>query len=264
MLKLSLVPDWKDVLFKSYSMWSMYIGFLILAVPEALYTLTEIETDPYLLWKAGLGFMIFGMVGRVIDQEWSAVNRSKLKSSSTAMMVGVLLAMSQIPTPSPAGATSSSAVTERQFLKTATPFIEGWEGVENHAYLDTIASPPVWTICGGWTHGVKEGDYKTDEECSALFVRQILVYRDEMHKKFTPETKSKRLTPKRDTAYVSLAWNIGYGRAGKSTATKRLNAGDIKGGCHALTWWNKAGGRVIRGLARRRSAEYEYCMAGLA
>ena len=49
-----------------------------------------------------------------------------------------------------------------------------------------------------------------------------------------------------------------------SWSTRRLNAGDIAGGCTSLTWWNKAGARVIRGLVNRRADEYQMCMEGLA
>ena len=50
---------------------------------------------------------------------------------------------------------------------------------------------------------------------------------------------------------------------GDSTATRRLNAGNIIGGCTALTWWNKAGQRVVRGLALRRGEERDLCMMGV-
>ncbi|MGZ0843238.1 hypothetical protein ACXKGW_29330, partial [Klebsiella pneumoniae subsp. pneumoniae] len=33
-----------------------------------------------------------------------------------------------------------------------------------------------------------------------------------------------------------------------ATAAKRARAGDFKGSCHAMTWFEKAGGRTIRGL----------------
>nr|WP_231119180.1 glycoside hydrolase family protein [Rhodovulum sp. MB263] len=48
--------------------------------------------------------------------------------------------------------------------------------------------------------------------------------------------------------------------AGRSTATRRLSEGDVPGACEALTWWNKAGGRVVAGLRNRRTEEYGYRM----
>jgi lysozyme len=141
--------------------------------------------------------------------------------------------------------------------------IGAWEGNENHAYLDRIASPPIWTICSGHTKGVEQGDYMSDGQCTDLLRIEVLEYREGLHSYFTTTTKLQRLTPERDGAYVSLAYNVGVRGAGRSTATRRLNAGDIAGGCQALTWWNKAGGRVVRGLVRRRADEYRLCMIGL-
>lgn len=58
-------------------------------------------------------------------------------------------------------------------------------------------------------------------------------------------------------AFVSLTHNMGVGGFCKSTTAKRLYAGDLKGACDAGKWWNKAGGRTVRGLVNRRAAEHE-------
>lgn len=155
------------------------------------------------------------------------------------------------------------AVSQADFLEVATPLVAKWEGKRNHAYLDTIASPPIATICYGETRGVRMGDYKTDAECLDMLRDGLIEYRTGLHGYFSDETLTHRLTPERDAAYVSLAWNVGIAGAGKSTATRRLNAGDIRGGCEALTWWNRAGGRVVRGLVHRRTEEQRLCLLGL-
>jgi lysozyme len=54
---------------------------------------------------------------------------------------------------------------------------------------------------------------------------------------------------------VSLAYNIGPGAFARSTALRRFNEGDIQGAADAMLMWNKAGGKVLRGLQRRRDAE---------
>jgi lysozyme len=77
---------------------------------------------------------------------------------------------------------------------------------------------------------------------------------------FSPVTIAARLPATRDAAYTSTAFNCGVGGIGKSTATRRLNAGDIAGGCQALTWFDKAGGRVLRGLFERRKREKALCL----
>jgi len=147
------------------------------------------------------------------------------------------------------------------FLAVALPLIAQWEGKRNNAYLDIVGVP---TICYGSTRGVSLGDYKTDQECLELLKAEVLEYREGLHNYFTKETKQERLPPKRDAAFVSLAYNVGISGAGNSTATRRLNKGDVAGACKALTWWNRAGGRVVRGLVNRRAQEYELCIEGVA
>jgi len=56
-------------------------------------------------------------------------------------------------------------------------------------------------------------------------------------------------------ALVSLAFNIGLGSFGKSTLLRKLNAGDRLGAAAEFRRWNKAGGRALAGLSRRRAAE---------
>lgn len=56
-------------------------------------------------------------------------------------------------------------------------------------------------------------------------------------------------------ALVSLTYNIGGGAFTKSTLLKKLNSGDFKGASEQFLVWNKGGGKVMKGLVRRREAE---------
>lgn len=160
---------------------------------------------------------------------------------------------------------AASPVSDRDFAAVAVPLVSAWEGKKNTAYLDVVGVP---TICYGHTRTVTAADVAagltwTDERCETLLRDELFEYREGLHRYFTDTTLQERLTPKRDAAYTSLAFNVGIRGAGRSTATRRLNAGNIAGGCDALTWWNKAGGRVWRGLVRRRADEHRLCMEGL-
>ena len=156
--------------------------------------------------------------------------------------------------------TLPSGTKEEQFLEVAVPFVGAEEGKRNHAYQDIVG---IWTVCYGETKGVKEGDYYTDAECDEMLRVELLDYREGLHVYFSAETLKERLPVKRDVAFTSLAYNAGVGAIGKSTAVKRLNGGDVVGACEALGWWNKAGGRVVRGLVNRRAREQELCLDGL-
>lgn len=63
------------------------------------------------------------------------------------------------------------------------------------------------------------------------------------------------LTGNQFAALVSFAYNVGLGALAGSTLLRKLNAGDYQGAADQLPRWNKAGGRVLPGLVRRRAAE---------
>lgn len=56
-------------------------------------------------------------------------------------------------------------------------------------------------------------------------------------------------------ALVSFTYNLGAGNLAKSTLLKKLNAGDYEGAAAEFAKWNKAAGKVMAGLTRRRAAE---------
>ena len=73
-------------------------------------------------------------------------------------------------------------------------------------------------------------------------------------------------------AFVSLAYNVGGGKAGvkdgfctlksgrPSTLVQRLRAGDYAGACNALLAWDKFNGQPLRGLQLRRQRERAQCL----
>ncbi|MGC5777597.1 lysozyme [Methylobacterium sp. NFXW15] len=63
------------------------------------------------------------------------------------------------------------------------------------------------------------------------------------------------VTANQFSALVSLAYNIGAAALSKSTLIRRLNAGKTQEAADQFVVWNKAGGRVLAGLTRRREAE---------
>ena len=59
-------------------------------------------------------------------------------------------------------------------------------------------------------------------------------------------------------AITSFAYNLGVARYRASTLRRKVDAQDWDGAREELLKWNKAGGRVLRGLVRRRLAEAAY------
>lgn len=64
-------------------------------------------------------------------------------------------------------------------------------------------------------------------------------------------------------AFESFSFNVGVPAFCGSTLVKRLNAGDLAGACNELSRWDKAGGRVLPGLVKRRAAERALCLQGV-
>jgi len=56
-------------------------------------------------------------------------------------------------------------------------------------------------------------------------------------------------------AFISLAYNIGPNAFNRSSALRHFNNGDKPRAALSILLWNKAGGKVLGGLVRRREAE---------
>ena len=130
--------------------------------------------------------------------------------------------------------------------------IAGYEGYRASAYNDGAG---VQTIGYGTTQydtgaPVRAGDKITPER--ALVQLGAAASRTE---RALAACIAVPLAQREWDALVSWAYNIGTGAACKSTLIRRLNAGDYNAPCVELPKWNRAGGRVLAGLVKRRAAE---------
>ncbi|MGH1330763.1 MAG: lysozyme [Paracoccaceae bacterium] len=272
---MKLIANWKSVAKTAHSMWAFYASLFCLLLPEVIFWGFEIDTNPRIWWMLGVALLIYGIIGRLWDQ---GIDRTKMRSPwfLGALALGLVmvlalqdrsvLAMSKTPTieapaPDVAVTPDGGSSVDTAFLEMAVPFIGRWEGLRLEAYLDIVGVP---TVCYGETKGVQLGQSYTKAQCDAMFSREIISYRDRLRPAFTSQTLANRLPIPRDVAFTSLAYNVGVSGTSKSTAVRRLNEGSIAGACTALGWWNKAGGRVVRGLVNRRTEETELCMRGVA
>jgi lysozyme len=136
-------------------------------------------------------------------------------------------------------------------------YVGAFEGKRNHAYQDIVG---VWTVCYGETRGVKRGMYKTDAECNAMLADGLVEFEQGMRKCL----KHPDVIP--NGAYkvmISTAWNIGTGAFCKSSIARKANVGDLRGACNAIGLYNRAGGKVVKGLVSRRTKEVADCLASL-
>jgi lysozyme len=69
--------------------------------------------------------------------------------------------------------------------------------------------------------------------------------------------------PERLGAITDFCFNLGAARYRASTLRKRIDAGDVERAREEILKWNKAGGRVLPGLVKRRAAERALFLAGV-
>jgi len=128
-----------------------------------------------------------------------------------------------------------------------------FEGCKLHAYQ---CPAKVWTIGFGNTYfadktPVKQGDKVTQEEANELFETVMNNFSDGVRKCLTKEVSENQFS-----ALVCFAYNVGIGNLQKSTLLKKLNVNPNDETIAAeFAKWNKAGGKVLAGLSRRRKAE---------
>jgi lysozyme len=139
------------------------------------------------------------------------------------------------------------------------PLVSQWESGGKPrlvAYRDIVGIP---TICDGETADVKMGMVETVEGCR-LRNEAALIRHAEPVLACTP---SLRGHPYQLSAAISLAYNVGTGAYCGSTVDRRFDAGQWRAACDAFLMWNKAGGKVVLGLDRRRRAERDLCLKDL-
>lgn len=129
--------------------------------------------------------------------------------------------------------------------------ITQWEAFRGDAYNDGVGTT---TIGFGTTAGVKPGDKITVERALAAALADA-----NKHGEAIKKCIKVPLFQHEWDSFNSVAYNIGPTAFCNSTLVKKLNAGDYAGACAEISRWNKAGGKVLRGLVKRRAAERAMC-----
>ncbi len=140
----------------------------------------------------------------------------------------------------------------------AAVFVGQWEGLYTRPYRDIVG---VVTWCYGETEGAPKASY-TPQECADLLARKLPRYYGSISNCWGQDVEN-RLTDNMRVAFVSGAYNFGEAGFCKSSMVRLLHEGDLRGACHALRLYNRAGGRVVKGLDNRRRSEEALCLKGL-
>mgnify|MGYP001274778495 FL=1 len=125
--------------------------------------------------------------------------------------------------------------------------IKKFEGCRLKAYR---CSANVLTIGYGHTGGVKEGDVISQPEADKLLEEDIAKFED-----YVSDNVIVELNQNQFDALVAWTFNLGVGNLRQSTMLKKLNESDFASVPFEMRRWNKAGGKTLDGLIRRRQAE---------
>ena len=141
--------------------------------------------------------------------------------------------------------------TSRQGIE----LIKEFEGFRAEAYKPIPSDP--WTIGYGFTEGVQMGDTITRQQADARLKRELVKYEQGVMKATGGNVDQAQFD-----ALVSFAFNVGVNGMAGSSVIKAHNRGDYQAAARAFSLWNKAGGKVLAGLTRRRAAEAALYLSG--
>ena len=125
--------------------------------------------------------------------------------------------------------------------------IKKFEGCELEAYQ---CSADVWTLGYGHTSGVSKGDTCTAEDAESMLTEDLQEFEG-----YVNDLVDVDLMQNQFDALVAWTYNLGPGALRESTLLRKLNEGDYKDAPYQIKRWNRAGGKVLDGLVRRREAE---------
>lgn len=134
-------------------------------------------------------------------------------------------------------------------------FLTVWEGFAPVGHHDSIDPPGVNTVCFGHIENVKIGERHTKVECQEMLADDIPRYTAMVNKCIQVQMPDYRRA-----AITSFTYNVGGGALCKSSVARKLNAGDVQGGCEALMLYVKSNGQFRQGLQNRRAAERKLCL----
>lgn len=129
--------------------------------------------------------------------------------------------------------------------------IKMYEGFSAFAYLCPAG---VMTIGFGTTRingkPVSQNQKITIDEANVLLEQDLKKFEDSINSLVKVDLMQNQFD-----ALVSFVYNLGAENFKKSTLLKKINAGEFSEAAEEFLKWNKAKGKVLPGLTRRREAE---------
>jgi len=144
--------------------------------------------------------------------------------------------------------------------KAAIALIKHHEGVRSRPYR---CPAHLWTV--GVGHLIGDGKLLPDsynrtfskEEIDALLVRDLNRFERGVALQLPVSLRQCEFD-----SLVSFAFNLGLGTLQRSTLRQKILRGDKKGAAEQILRYNRAGGKIVKGLVKRRNDEYQLFLRG--
>ena len=155
--------------------------------------------------------------------------------------------ISNVPTIPKSDDTQSRSVPKRT-NQNGLLLIKSFEGLRLKAYRDAVG---IWTIGYGTTRGVQPGMEISEAKAEEFLQADLVRFEEAINGAVTAPVNDNQFA-----ALVSFTYNVGSGALRSSTLLRLLNAKEnVRAIADQFPRWNRAGGRVLAGLTRRRNAE---------
>ena len=127
------------------------------------------------------------------------------------------------------------------------------EGIVLRPYRDSVGIPTIGIGSTYYEDGtkVKMSDKAITKERAIQLAKNVVKsFEAQVNKSILPTMVQNQFD-----AMVLLCYNIGESGFARSSVVRNFNAGNIQKAADSFLLWNKAGGKVVKGLVNRRNIE---------
>ena len=136
----------------------------------------------------------------------------------------------------------------RHITQAGLDLIKSFEGFSPTVYLCSAGVPTI-----GYGHAIKHGESFvsiTEEDAENILAKDV-----EIAEKGVLRLINVPLSDGQFNALASFSFNLGTGALQRSSLRLKLNRGEYVDASDEFMKWVRAGGKVVKGLVRRREAE---------
>lgn len=142
------------------------------------------------------------------------------------------------------------------------PLIKKYEGLKLSAYICPAGIPTIGYGSTFYENGSKVvmGEKISLERADALLINTVQKFEQSVRGLVKSKVNENQIG-----ALTSFAFNVGTGNLKKSTLLKKVNANPNDLAIRAeFMRWNKAGGKILNGLTKRRNEEADLYFTPIA